>query len=63
MLSGWDAVNARTLLPSPSVAWLPVEMAGVIYRFLFLCESDFQVYKICLKMEVWGISSAIPKSK
>lgn len=34
-LSGWVAVNARALLPSPSVARLPVETAGVIYRFLF----------------------------
>ena len=34
-LSGWVAVNARTLLPSPSVARGPVETAAVIYRFLF----------------------------
>ena len=27
--------QSRTLLPSPYVAWLPVEMPGVIYRFLF----------------------------
>lgn len=35
LLSGGVAVNARTLLPSLSVAWLPVEMPEVIYRFLF----------------------------
>ena len=27
--------QSRTLLPFPYVAWLPVEMPGVIYRFLF----------------------------
>ena len=34
-LSGWVAVNATTLLPSPSVARVPVETAVVIYTFLF----------------------------